>query len=51
MKNYIKLVLEALYHLLFFKRYTNIPRIIEISYGLLAWSNVCLILYLYVWKN
>lgn len=37
MKEFIKKYAEATYHLFLFKTYTNMPRWMEIAYGILAW--------------
>jgi len=39
----MKKILEATYHLMFFKTYTTMPRWMEIGYGIIAWVNVAII--------
>jgi hypothetical protein len=41
----MKNVLEATKALLFFKPYTNMHRLLEIGYGILAWIGVAIIIY------
>jgi len=41
----IKKILNALYNLYLFKPYTFYPRWIEIGYGIMAWFNLFIILY------
>jgi hypothetical protein len=41
----VKEFFNALYHCLCFKTYTDMPRILEIGYGILAWSCVVIIIW------
>lgn len=36
----MKLILESIYHLMFFKPYTHMPRWVEMTYGIVSW--ICL---------
>lgn len=38
-------ILEATKALFLFKSYTNMPRIMEIGYGVLAWFGIAIIIY------
>jgi hypothetical protein len=40
----MKKILEAMYHLYFFKTYTKYPRWMEIMYGISAWIFLCVII-------
>ena len=44
-KTELKDVLEALKALFLFKPYTNMPRLLEIAYGIVAWFGVAIIIY------
>jgi hypothetical protein len=41
----MKNIVEAAYHLMFFQTYTTIPRWMEIGYGIIAWGNVVIIIW------
>jgi hypothetical protein len=41
----MKTIFESIKHLLLFKPYTNMPRRIEIGYGIIVWAYLGLIIY------
>jgi hypothetical protein len=45
MKEYIKEVQDAMYHLFLFKTYTAMPRYLEIAYGFIGWMCVLIIIW------